>query len=250
MPASSATAPLCAVTWDKQRQQVRLVNHRIFQPSPDHPVDFETMVEQTLLDWHGRYKLQAVFYDPYQMVASAQRLSRERLPMREFPQTSGNLTETGQGLFELIKGRNLVSYPDETIRTAISRAVAVETPRGWRIGKDKQTHKIDIVVALSMAALAAVRTPPEQKIRTWFSPALDPKRPISEVDILSQQILCNQTPNMVAEAPPRFHRAGIVTTGADWACGVSVSENSNCKNEKITFDCGSRSSIQNHWSRY
>ena len=29
--------------------------------------------------------------------------------------------------------------------------------RGWRLDKMKQAHKIDVVVALSMAALAAVR---------------------------------------------------------------------------------------------
>jgi len=59
-------------------------------------------------------------------------------------------------LYELIKGRNLIAYPDPELRLAISRAVAIETPRGWRIGKDKQTHKIAVVVALAMAALAAV----------------------------------------------------------------------------------------------
>jgi hypothetical protein len=47
--------------------------------------------------------------------------------------------------------------PDADLRLAISRAVAIETPRGWRIGKDKQTHKIDIVIALAMAAHAAVQ---------------------------------------------------------------------------------------------
>ena len=43
------------------------------------------------------------------------------------------------------------------MRLAISRAIIVESSRGWRFDKAKQTHKIDVVVALSMAALAAVR---------------------------------------------------------------------------------------------
>jgi phage terminase large subunit-like protein len=59
-------------------------------------------------------------------------------------------------LFELITGDNLAVYPDAGMRLAISRAVAVETPRGWRIAKEKQSHKIDVVVALAMAAHAAV----------------------------------------------------------------------------------------------
>jgi hypothetical protein len=41
------------------------------------------------------------------------------------------------------------------MRLAISRAVAIETPRGWRIAKEKQAHKIDVVVALAMACHAA-----------------------------------------------------------------------------------------------
>jgi hypothetical protein len=36
--------------------------------------------------------------------------------------------------------------------------VALETSRGWRIAKEKQSHKIDVVVALAMAALGAVRS--------------------------------------------------------------------------------------------
>jgi hypothetical protein len=39
----------------------------------------------------------------------------------------------------------------------VSRAIAIETSRGWRIAKEKQSHKIDVVIALGMACLAAVR---------------------------------------------------------------------------------------------
>jgi len=58
--------------------------------------------------------------------------------------------------FELIQGGNLSVYPDAAVRLAISRAVAIESPRGWRIAKEKQSHKIDVVVALGMAAHACV----------------------------------------------------------------------------------------------
>jgi hypothetical protein len=43
------------------------------------------------------------------------------------------------------------------MRLAIQRSIAVETPRGWRIAKDKSSHKIDVVVALGMAAHGAVQ---------------------------------------------------------------------------------------------
>ena len=48
---------------------------------------------------------------------------------------------------------NLRTYPDDEMRLAVSRAVAVETSRGWKISKEKASHSIDVVVALAMAAL-------------------------------------------------------------------------------------------------
>src|SRR5262249_30509220 len=78
-----------------------------------------------------------------------------KLPMQEFPQSVPNITEASQNLYELIRSRNIISYPDADIRLAISRAVAVEGARGWKISKEKAAHKIDVVVALGMAALAA-----------------------------------------------------------------------------------------------
>jgi hypothetical protein len=77
--------------------------------------------------------------------------------MEEFPQTSSNLTQMGENLYNLIRGRNLTVYPDDEIRTAVLRAIAVEGNRGWKIDKVKQSHHIDIVIALGMAALATVR---------------------------------------------------------------------------------------------
>ena len=78
--------------------------------------------------------------------------------MEEYAQTLGHLEEMGSGLYELIKHRNLTVYPDKDMRLAVSRAVAVETPRGWKITKEKTSHKIDVVVALAMAALGAVES--------------------------------------------------------------------------------------------
>jgi hypothetical protein len=46
--------------------------------------------------------------------------------------------------------------PEGGYRLSVSRAVAIESPRGWRITKEKQSHRIDVVVALAMACHAAV----------------------------------------------------------------------------------------------
>jgi hypothetical protein len=147
---------IAVVTFNKEAQRVVLVLHRIFQPSAKEPLDFEATVEKALRDLVRRFAVRGVFYDPYQMVAVAQRLQAAGIPMREFPQTVGNLTEIGTNLFELIKSHALITYPDPDLRLAISRAIAVETSRGWRIAKEKAAHKIDVVVALAMAAHAAM----------------------------------------------------------------------------------------------
>ncbi len=147
---------IVAVTWDKALSKVRLVGHRIFQPTAAQPLDFERTVEATVREMRGRFSVRGVYYDPYQMAAVAQRLQAAGVPMREYPQSPANLTSMGSNLYEMIKSRGIVVYPDEGLRLAISRAVAVETPRGWKISKEKVSHKIDVVVALAMAARACV----------------------------------------------------------------------------------------------
>jgi phage terminase large subunit-like protein len=158
---------IVAVTWDSETSKVRIVFHRIFQPSTKEPLNFEATIAHTVRELLTRFAVRGVFYDPFQMAAVAQGLQHVGVPMREVPQTPGTLTEIGTNLFELIKARGLVVYPDANLRLAISRAVAVETPRGWKISKEKQSHKIDVVVALAMAAHAAVlgsRVPAEPNI--------------------------------------------------------------------------------------
>jgi hypothetical protein len=157
------SSAVVAVTWDAQAQKVRLVFHRVFQPSPEEPLDFEATIEATVLDLSKRFAVSKALFDPYQMQATAQRLTRAGVRIEEFPQTTGNLTTASQNLYELIQGRNLALYPDASMRLAVGRAVAIETPRGWRITKEKASHKIDVVVALAMAAHAAV-TMPSRKI--------------------------------------------------------------------------------------
>jgi phage terminase large subunit-like protein len=135
---------------------VRLVAHRVFQPAPNEPLDFEETIERTLLDLDRRFAIRKVLFDPYQLVSVAQRLLKRRVKVEEFPQSSPNLTTASQNLYELIQDQRLIVYPDADMRRAISQAVAVETPRGWRISKVTQSHKIDLVVALAMAALASL----------------------------------------------------------------------------------------------
>ena len=102
---------LAAVAWDREDRRARLVWHQVFQPTVADPIDFEAAVEDTLLRLGNRFLVREVRYDPFQMVATAQRLGRSGLPMLEFPQTSPNLTAASSNLYELFKGRPLAALP-------------------------------------------------------------------------------------------------------------------------------------------
>jgi hypothetical protein len=54
---------LVAITWDPA-QKVRLVAHRVFQPSPDEPLDFEDTIEATVLDFIGAFRSGAFCLTP------------------------------------------------------------------------------------------------------------------------------------------------------------------------------------------
>ncbi len=148
---------IVATTWARELKKVQLVWHRTFQPTPTDPLDFEATIEATLRELRQRFAVRAVRFDPWQMQAVAQRLVSAGVPMIEFPQSVPNLTESSTNLYELVKSQNLIAYAADDLRLAVNRCVALETSRGWRIAKEKASHKIDVVVALAMAALGAVK---------------------------------------------------------------------------------------------
>jgi phage terminase large subunit-like protein len=146
------------VTRDRETKRVVVLNHKIFNPTPGAPVPFAE-VEQVLRGLPERgFAVRGIYYDPYQMAAVAQCLQASGLPMREYPQTPANLTAMGSNLFELIKTAGIMFYPSDEIRLAMSRTVAIETERGLKLAKAKASHKIDVVIALAMASLAAVES--------------------------------------------------------------------------------------------
>src|SRR5262249_9544798 len=129
-----ATKGDCAavVAVAREGERLRLAAHRIWTPQKGRALDLEETVEDYLLELRRRYHLTEVKYDPFQMARSAQTLRKAGLRMVEFPQTSGNLTAASQNLYELIKAKHLVVYPDTELRRHALNAVAVESGRGWR----------------------------------------------------------------------------------------------------------------------
>ena len=163
------SSAIVAVAYDRKTQRVHLIFYRIFQPSQTEPLDFEATIEATLLDLAKRFRIRKIRYDPYQLASVMQRLEKQGLPVEEYPQTLDRLTAMSQQLYDLIQGQGFVGFPSEAMRLAISRTVAVENARGWRITKEKASHKIDVVVALAMACHAAVQAQGEGP-QIWSTP--------------------------------------------------------------------------------
>jgi phage terminase large subunit-like protein len=159
------SSAIAVTTFDRTSNKVKLVTHKVFQPTAKEPLDFEQTIERSVRELCQRFRVKRCLYDPYQMAAVAQRLTKAGAPMREFPQTVPNLTAIGSALYEMIRGGNLIVYPDDGLQLAISRAIAVETPRGWRITKEKSSHKIDIVISLAMAAYGAIQQSHVQPVK-------------------------------------------------------------------------------------
>jgi hypothetical protein len=105
---------IVACAWDAEAKKVRLVAHRIFQPSAADPIDFEVAIEGTIRNFAKRFSVREVRFDPYQMQAVAQRLTRDGVPMVEYAQSVPNLTESSTNLYELVKGRGIVVYATRT----------------------------------------------------------------------------------------------------------------------------------------
>ena len=90
-----------------------------------------------------QYRVSRILCDPYQLHRSITTLKEAGLPIQEFAQTTGNTTKMGTGLYDLIKSKNLLMYPDEELREQALNCVAVETPLGFRLAKEKASKKID-----------------------------------------------------------------------------------------------------------
>jgi phage terminase large subunit-like protein len=153
-------AAICAVT-RQPGNRIRVVAHRFWTPTRGNEINLSE-VENDLREWCRKYRVHCIYYDPFQSEFLAQRLRHTlgKSRVKVFPQTPSNLELAANELYSAIEDRRLELYPNEEFRSQIRHVVAVETPRGgWRISKDKQSSRVDLVAALSFACTAAVEMP-------------------------------------------------------------------------------------------
>lgn len=180
----AATKRDCAavVAVAAEGERLRVVGHRIWTPRRGEPIDLEDL-ETYVLGLAKRRHIVSVRFDPYQFLRSAKTLRQGGVRVEEFAQTSANLTASGSALYDAINERRLLAPADKDLRGHVLNAVAVQSGRGWRLAKEKASHKVDAAVALSFAVLAALERGPEQEIIIAAGPVDEQARRVAEPEL-------------------------------------------------------------------
>ncbi len=118
-------------------------------------VDLAETLGKAVMQLHKDKQLTAVVADPYQLHSLIIEWEKAGIRVIELAQNAGRV-EADQALYDAIVGGSLRHYSDPTLNENIQNAVAIETPRGVRLAKEKTNRKIDAAVALSMAHWGAL----------------------------------------------------------------------------------------------
>ena len=160
---------------DATRLAVRYV--RPYVPAKGVPLDFDA-IERDIRYLVQTYAVQQIAYDPFLLGQLMRRLTTGpnaiRTPVEPFPQGAQRL-ESDKGLFDLITQRRIAHDGNAELRAHLANAnrkVDAES-RKLRIVKRTYQLKIDLAVALSMAAQRA-----GDSLGTLFAPAAGGERPI------------------------------------------------------------------------
>lgn len=149
-----------AVAVTREGDRVRLVAHKVWTPKRGEPLDFDLTLTPYLHELRDSFTVEAILCDPRMLEQPMHAWRKSGLPVREFAQTPENLTRAGQGLYDLVRHRQLLLYASAELRQHALNAVAIETPRGLRLAKERSSRKIDALAALSFATLETItRTP-------------------------------------------------------------------------------------------
>ena len=134
-----------------------------WQPMKGGPMlDLEETAEKFIFEkLHQKFRLNVVFYDPAHMVRAAQALGKRGVRMEKYNQTSGNLLLMAQSLMDKLRYRSITFYPDADLRRQASSTSVSETPDGMKLEKGRTNAKVDSIVALAMAIIAAERRLPD-----------------------------------------------------------------------------------------
>ena len=147
---------LAGVVWNPDAGRTEVVYSRTWYPETGAyrqgkpTIDLSATIGDEVLRLHDLGAVDLVTADPYQLHTCILAWEKAGIKVIEMPQT-GTRVEADQSLYDAILGKTLAHCGDPVLTEHIQNAVAVETPRGFRLAKEKTTKKIDAAVALSMA---------------------------------------------------------------------------------------------------
>ncbi len=163
---------LIGCVYNPETKIVDCVYSRVWRPQPNAARGKPTIdldgIKGEILRLHKTKNVAAVYFDPFQLHSISMDLRKEGVLMVELPQTSGRI-EADQALYDAIMGRSIHHYGDPTLSEHVKNAVALETPRGFRLAKERTSLKIDAAVALSMAHYGSRKHSPVRRVATQSS---------------------------------------------------------------------------------
>ena len=113
-------------------------------------VDLDLTIGAAVMELHQSGSLAAVVADNFQLHTLIIAWEKAGIKVIDLAQNAGRV-DADQALYDAINSRTLEHYGDPQLTEAVLNAVARETPRGFRLDKEKASKKIDAAVALSMA---------------------------------------------------------------------------------------------------
>jgi hypothetical protein len=159
---SSDTFATVLVSVHPKRAGIYAVRYARAYVPKNGPLDFDE-IEKDIRDLCKRYAIRQIAYDPFLLGQMVRRLTTGKKAtaiMEPFPQGAQRL-EADKFLFDLILQRRIVHDGDGDLRSHIENADKKRTGDGrkMRITKRQQNLKIDLTVALSMAAHRCANLP-------------------------------------------------------------------------------------------
>jgi len=136
------------VAWQRPDGRVALES-RVWTPAPGSPVQLAE-VEDHIRGLAARFSVKALCYDPHFFVRSAQELAGV-VPCVEVAQSSRNMAEALQSFYAAVLERGFVHGGAGDLTEHVLAASAERTERGWKVGKLKQSQRIDALVAAVLA---------------------------------------------------------------------------------------------------
>lgn len=129
----------------------------LFEPEPGGEIDFAMVEEELWKRWQtGRYV--AIAYDPYQLVSLMQRLKARGVHTFEFTQNNMRMRADGH-LRQLFQQQKFAHPAHDLLTDHVMNVTLKYTNEQFRFIKGGKSVKIDLAVALSMAAYTLKELP-------------------------------------------------------------------------------------------